>query len=104
MGDADIAWLLREIAPFGTLAIDTGELLPEARWPQQIEVQAGKHFVRPRYEVISNGTTQPPRRRIAHAHVAPVDLTPDQRLPELPNHPRPALTLPAPNLPPAPPP
>src|SRR3546814_3696271 len=99
MGDADIAWLQREIAPFGTLAIDTGELLPEARWPQQIEVQAGKHFVRPRYEVISNGTTQPPRRRIAHANVERVDLKPDPRIPDPANLPGKGFILPAPILP-----
>src|SRR3546814_8610048 len=43
MGDDDIAWLLQDIPPFGTRALDAGALLPEARWPQQIEVQAGKH-------------------------------------------------------------
>jgi hypothetical protein len=31
MGDSDIAWLDRDIPPFGTLAIDTAELLPAAR-------------------------------------------------------------------------
>src|SRR3546814_14771450 len=82
MGDDDIAWLAREIPPFGTLAIDTAELLPDARWPQQIEVQAGKHFVRPRYEVIANGATQPPRRRIAPANVERGDLKPDPPMPE----------------------
>src|SRR3546814_2067782 len=63
MGDDDIAWLQQDIPPFGTRALDAGALLPEARWPQQIEVQAGKHFVRPRYEVIANGAMKPPRRR-----------------------------------------
>ncbi len=99
MGENDIAWLDREIPPFGTLAIDTAELLPAARWPQQIEVQAGKHFVRPRYEVIANGAMNPPRRRIAHANVERVDLTPDPRIPELSNLLGKGFILPAPILP-----
>ncbi|MPZ08737.1 MAG: hypothetical protein GEU89_00810 [Kiloniellaceae bacterium] len=99
MGEDAIAWLEREIPPFGTLAIDTAELLPKARWPQQIEVQAGKHFVRPRYEVITNGVDTPPRRRIAHANVERVDLKPDPRIPELANLLGKGFILPAPILP-----
>lgn len=99
MGEDDTAWLDREIPPFGTLAIDTATLLPDARWPQQIEVQAGKHFVRPRYEVIANGTVKPPRRRIAHANVERVDLKPDPRIPELANLLGKGFILPAPILP-----
>jgi hypothetical protein len=99
MGDDAIAWLDREIPPFGTLAIDTAELLPAARWPQQIEVQAGKHFVRPRYEVIANGTVNPPRRRIAHPNVERVDLKHDPRIPELSNLLGKGFLLPAPILP-----
>ena len=99
MGEPDIAWLDREIPPFGTLAIDTADLLPAARWPQQIEVQAGKHFVRPRYEVIANGAINPPRRRIAHANVERVDLKPDPRIPELSNLLGKGFILPAPILP-----
>ncbi|NIA68734.1 hypothetical protein HBA54_09040 [Pelagibius litoralis] len=99
MGDDAIAWLDEEIPPFGTRAIDTAALLPAARWPQQIEVQAGKHFVRPRYEVIANGATNPPRRRIAHANVERVDLKPDPRIPELANLLGKGFILPAPILP-----
>lgn len=99
MGEKEIAWLDRAIPPFGTLAIDTADLLPDARWPQQIEVQAGKHFVRPRYEVIANGAVNPPRRRIAHANVERVDLKPDLRIPELANLLGKGFILPAPILP-----
>ena len=99
MGAPEIAWLDREIPPFGTLAIDTADLLPDARWPQQIEVQAGKHFVRPRYEVVANGAVNPPRRRIAHANVERVDLKPDPRIPELSNLLGKGFILPAPILP-----
>ncbi len=99
MGSGEIAWLDEEIPPFGTRAIDTAALLPAARWPQQIEVQAGKYFVRPRYEVIANGTAQPARRRIAHANVERVDLKPDPRIPELANLLGKGYILPAPILP-----
>ena len=99
MGDETVAWLDAEIPPFGTRAIDTAELLPAARWPQQIEVQAGKHFVRPRYEVIANGAMTPPRSRIAHANVERVDLKPDPRIPELANLLGKGFILPAPILP-----
>jgi hypothetical protein len=63
MGSGEIAWLDREIPPFGTYALDVGRLLPGLAWPDQIEINAGKHFVRPRYEVVRRGG----RRRMAHA-------------------------------------
>lgn len=84
MGAQDIAWFDGEVPPFGTTAIDLGKLLPNAAWPDQIEIQAGRYFVRPRYEVVqpaSNGKEG--RRRIAHANVERVDLKPDPRLPKL---------------------
>ncbi|HMB75848.1 MAG TPA: hypothetical protein VKN76_05585, partial [Kiloniellaceae bacterium] len=70
MGRSDIARLPREIPAFGSLALDSRDLLPEAAWPQQIEVQAGKHMVRPRYEVLGADG----RRRIAHVNVERGDL------------------------------
>ena len=48
MGMDDIARLDREIPPFGSYALDVSELLPELAWPEQVEIRAGKHFVRPR--------------------------------------------------------
>ena len=79
MGRAEVGWLERTIPGFGTVQLDTRELLPDARWPQQIEIRAGKHFVRPRYEVYGgNG-----RSRIAHANVERVDLKPDPTIPTL---------------------
>ena len=74
MGDARVATLDRAIAPFATYALDVAALLPEARWPQQIEVRAGKYFVRPRYEVSAKG-----KRRIAHVNVERTDLRPDPK-------------------------
>ncbi len=79
MGSQEVAWYDAEVPPFGTRALDTAELLPDAAWPQQIEVHAGKYFVRPRYEVFGADG----RARIAHVNVERSDLKPDPRLPEL---------------------
>ena len=95
MGREEIAWSQREVPGFGVFALDTKDLLPDARWPRQIEVRAGKHFVRPRYEVLAeNG-----HRRIAHANVERGDLKPDPRIPELANLMGKGFILPAPVLP-----
>jgi hypothetical protein len=94
MGRGEIHGLERTIAPFATVAIDVARLLPEARWPQQIEVQAGKHMVRPRYEVIRDG-----QRRIAHVNVERTDLKPDPKIAELGNLLGKGYLLPAPVLP-----
>jgi hypothetical protein len=96
MGHSEIRWLDREIPAFGTYALDTRELLPDARWPQQIEVQAGKHFVRPRYEVIARSG----RRRIAHVNVERTDLKSNPRIRELANLMGKGYLLPAPVAPP----
>lgn len=97
MGGEEVRVLDLAVGPFATVALDTRDLFPDARWPQQFEVQAGKHFVRPRYEVVSDTG----RRRIAHANVERSDLKPDPRLPLLTGG---ALgkghILPAPLLPP----
>ncbi len=79
MGSQDIAWLEEEVPAFGTYALDVSALLPDAAWPEQLEVQAGKYFVRPRYEVSSVSG----RSRIAHANVERTDLVPDPLIPEL---------------------
>jgi hypothetical protein len=94
MGDARVATLDRAIAPYATYALDVAALLPEARWPQQIEVRAGKYFVRPRYEV-SGGA----KRRIAHVNVERTDLRPDPKIAELGNLLGKGYLLPAPILP-----
>ena len=96
MGSDEVVTLEREIAPFATYELDVAELLPEAAWPRQIEIRAGKHFVRPRYEVIDGGG----RRRIAHANVERADLEPDPALPDLGNLMGKGYILPAPILPP----
>jgi hypothetical protein len=94
--DDEAAWLDRAIPPFGTTAVDVTALLPALRWPEQIEIRAGKHFVRPRYEVVGGDG----RRRIAHANVERTDLAPDPRIAELGNLLGKGFILPAPVLPP----
>jgi hypothetical protein len=79
MGSQEIFWIEEPIPPFGTRPVDLGKLLPDLKWPSQIELQAGRHYVRPRYEV----TNAKGRIRIAHANVERTDLTPDPRLPAL---------------------
>ncbi|HEX6957214.1 MAG TPA: hypothetical protein VF194_04445 [Ferrovibrio sp.] len=85
VGSQDIAWWDGEVPPFGTTAVDLGRLLPNATFPDQIEIQAGRYFVRPRYEIVQapNDRKEAGRRRIAHANVERIDLKPDPRLPEL---------------------
>jgi hypothetical protein len=79
MGSQDITWLEAEIPPFGTYPVDVGALLPDLAWPSQIEIQAGRYFVRPRYEV----ENAQGRRRIAHANVERTDLKTDPTIPKL---------------------
>ena len=66
-----VAWP-HQLAPFASVAIDVATLLPDLRWPAQIEVRAGRHVVRPRYEVIRDE-----RVRIAHVNVERDNLRPD---------------------------
>jgi len=95
MGSEDVIWSPREVPAYGSFPLDVAALLPALRWPQQIEVRAGKYFVRPRYEIVAaNG-----RRRIAHANVERTDLKADPRIPELSNLLGKGYLLPAPILP-----
>jgi hypothetical protein len=55
------------------------DLLPQLSWPDQIQIRAGKHFVRPRYEVIAASG----RSRIAHPNVERTDLVSDPALARL---------------------
>jgi hypothetical protein len=69
----------RQVGPFATVAIDVGAMLPGVTWPDQIELRAGRHVVRPRYEVTRAGRT-----RIAHVNVERDNLRPDPGIPALP--------------------
>ena len=94
MGDDRVVPIAETIAPFASLAVDVAELLPEAVWPAQLEIRAGKHMVRPRYEIV-----EPRRRRIAHVNVERGDLAPDPDLPRLGEWLGKGYLLPAPVLP-----
>jgi hypothetical protein len=94
MGNDGVVPLNEPIPPFATRAVDVGELLPEVAWPAQFELRAGKHMVRPRYEIVARK-----RRRIAHVNVERDDLEPDPQLPRLIEWLGKGYLLPAPILP-----
>lgn len=91
---AEVA-LDRAVPAYGSTAVDVGALLPGLAWPGQIEISAGRHFVRPRYEVLEGAG----RRRIAHPNVERTDLRPEPALRELANLLGKGFLLPAPVLP-----
>jgi hypothetical protein len=68
-----------DIPPFATHPVDVSVLLPGVTWPSQIEFRAGRHVVRPRYEVGRNSRT-----RIAHVNVERNDLQVDQGIKTMP--------------------
>jgi hypothetical protein len=86
--------LAREVGPFATVAVDVARLLPDVHWPAQIELRAGRHVVRPRYEV-----TRGERVRIAHVNVERDDLRPDPSIARLPGQLGRGYLLPFPVLP-----
>jgi len=94
MGEEACVALPEVIGPFASHAVDVARLLPGLAWPRQIEIRAGKHVVRPRYEVIAGE-----RRRIAHVNVERADLEPDPQLPRLAETLGKGYLLPAPVLP-----
>jgi hypothetical protein len=61
-----------DIPPFATCPVDVADFFPKVFWPAQLEFRAGRHVVRPRYEV-----TREKRTRIAHVNVERSDLRPD---------------------------
>jgi hypothetical protein len=78
MGSPDITYI-EAIPPFATRAASMRKILPLLAWPDQIEIHAGKHVVRPRYEVRAASG----RSRIAHPNVERTDLVSDATLPTL---------------------
>ena len=72
MGAEPAVTLAEEVPGFGSVALEVADLLPQVTWPAQIEVVAGRHMVRPRYEVVAQGRT-----RIAHVNVERDKLPPD---------------------------
>lgn len=84
------------VAGFATVALDVASLLPDVRWPAQVELRSGRHMVRPRYEVSRAGRT-----RIAHVNVERADLRPDPGILTLPAELGRGYLLPFPVLDPA---
>jgi hypothetical protein len=95
MGSAEVTRIEEAIPPFATRGLRMRAVLPSLSWPDQIEIHAGKHVVRPRYEVIAkNG-----RSRIAHPNVERTDLANDPALASLSALMGKGHILPAPLLP-----
>jgi hypothetical protein len=94
MGAENPVTLAQEVGPFATVAVDVARMLPNLRWPAQIELRAGRHVVRPRYEV-----TRGERVRIAHVNVERSDLRSDPGIPGLPAQLGRGYLLPFPILP-----
>ena len=79
MGAGQAVSYIQELGPFATVALNVRDFLPGLRWPAQIEVRAGRHVVRPRYEI-----TRADRVRIAHVNVERDNLKPDPGIPTMP--------------------
>jgi hypothetical protein len=94
MGEDCVVSIAEPIAPFATRHIDIAKVLPTIAWPKQIELRAGKHMVRPRYEILERA-----RRRIAHVNVERADLTTDPDLPKMADILGKGYLLPAPIMP-----
>ena len=94
MGEEHLVPILEPIAPFATCAVDIGQLFPGLTWPTQLELRAGKHMVRPRYEILDRS-----RQRIAHVNVERADLVADPDLPKLASALGKGYLLPAPVMP-----
>ena len=94
MGAGQPVSLAQEIGPFATLALDVAAFLPGLHWPAQLEIHAGRHVVRPRYEV-----TQNDRVRIAHVNVERDNLRNDPGIRTLPSEMGRGYILPFPILP-----
>ncbi|NPD67886.1 hypothetical protein HN018_10970 [Lichenicola cladoniae] len=84
-----------EVPAYASIAVDVAAHLPGLEWPAQIELRAGRHMVRPRYEVTRTG-----RKRIAHLNVERADLRADPGIPLLPPSLGRGYLLPFPILPP----
>ena len=84
-----------DLPAYASTPIDVATILPDIAWPAQIELRAGRHLVRPRYEVTAQGRT-----RIAHLNVERADLKPNPEIPSLHNLMGRGYLLPFPILPP----
>ena len=80
MGAEHPVALAEAVPAYASVALDVSAVLPGVAWPEQIELRAGRHVVRPRYEVVEDG-----RIRIAHLNVERADLKPDPGIKSLSN-------------------
>ncbi|HEY4173445.1 MAG TPA: hypothetical protein VGM42_10480 [Rhodopila sp.] len=94
MGAEQPVTLDQDVGPFATVALDVADFLPGLHWPAQVELRAGRHIVRPRYEV-----TRDDRVRIAHVNVERDNLRTDPGIPSLPPEMGRGYLLPFPILP-----
>ncbi len=95
MGRDERRPVTQAIPPFGTWRQDVRALFPELEWPDQLEIEAGRYVVRPRYEIRRvNGTPA-----LAHVNVERTDLEPDPNIARLGNLFGKGFLLPAPILP-----
>ena len=94
MGAEQPVALNQDVGPFATVALDVADFLPGLHWPAQVELRAGRHVVRPRYEVTRND-----RVRIAHVNVERDNLRNDPGIPSLPAQMGRGYILPFPILP-----
>ncbi len=94
MGAENPVTLKQMVGPFATVAMDLADYMPGLQWPAQVEVRAGRHVVRPRYEI-----TQNDRVRIAHVNVERDNLRADPGIATLPAQMGRGYLLPFPILP-----
>ena len=94
MGEERVVFIGDPIAPFATRAVAVSELLPDTAWPKQIELRAGKHMVRPRYEVLERAAAAS-RTSMSNAAIC----EPDPELPKLEAMLGKGYLLPAPLMP-----
>jgi hypothetical protein len=80
MGAEQPVPVAQEIPAYASVPVDVGAHLPGLHWPAQVEIRAGRHVVRPRYEITDSGRT-----RIAHPNVERADLRPDPGIQSLSN-------------------
>jgi len=67
------------IPPFGTAALIVNDLIPAPDQADQLELQAGRFVVRPRYEIIQSPQSGG-RSHLCHINVERTDLKPDPAL------------------------
>lgn len=92
MGTTHSVPITQEIPPYGTLCVSLTQTMPDLKWPAQVEILAGKYFVRPRYELL----TPKGKKLIAHVNVQRVDLKTDFAIKDLTPHFGKGYILPAP--------